>query len=142
MPVAGELTTAWRIVTALVWAGVFVAFIAVWKTSVELGMSTWWLGPLGDPMPAAVRMLPYVPPTLMVVVTLSSNRFVPYAGLIASAVLTVVGIVDLTNTTGSAVPRIGLVELAIALAGWLVSIAGFAGRYRAAHADGHARPGR
>ncbi len=132
LPAPGELTTTWRVVTALVWAGVFVAFIAVWKTSVELGMTTWWLGPLGDPRPAPIRMLPYVPPTLMVMITLSSSRFVPYAGLAASAVLAAIGAADLSTTQGSAVPRIAVVELAIALAGLLVSIAGFSGRYRPA----------
>lgn len=126
--------------TALVWAGVFVAMIAVWKTSTELGMTTWWLGPLGDPMPAPVRMLPFVPPTLMAVIALSGNRFVPYAGLAASAVLAAIGAADLATTHGSAVPRIALVELAIALAGLLVSIAGFSGRYRATPAPAPTHP--
>ena len=121
-------------VTALVWAGVFVALIAVWKTSTELGMTTWWLGPLGDPMPAVVRMLPYVPPTLMAVIALNNVRFVPYAGLAASAILFAIAAADLGR-----VPRIALVELAIALAGLLVSVAGFSGRYRAAPTPSHPR---
>ena len=50
-PAAGQLTNGWRFVTGLAWALVIVAYAAVWKTSAELGLNTWWLGPFGDPQP-------------------------------------------------------------------------------------------
>ncbi len=125
MPVAGQMTNGWRIVTGLVWALVIVAYVAVWKTSRELGLSTWWLGPFGDPQPAFVTMLPFVPPLVMVLLAVNNSRWLPWAGLGAAAMLAVIAVVDIGS-----VPRLGFVELAIAAAGGSIAVAGFAGRYR------------
>jgi hypothetical protein len=125
-PVAGQLTNGWRLVTALGWAFVIVAYGAVWKTSYELGLSTWWLGPFGDPAPAFVTMLPFVAPLVMVLLALNNSRWLPWAGLGAALALAVIAVFDL-----SLVPRLAIVELAIAAAGALLAVAGFAGRYRA-----------
>ena len=43
-PRAGELTAGWRLVTGLSWMLVVVGLGCVWKTSDQLGLSTWWLG--------------------------------------------------------------------------------------------------
>jgi hypothetical protein len=125
-PVAGQLTNGWRLVTGVGWAFVLVAYAAVWKTSYELGLSTWWLGPFGDPQPVFVTMLPFVAPLVMVLLTLNNSRWLPWAGLGAAAVLAVIAVFDLSR-----VPRLAIVELAIAGAGALIAVAGFAGRYRA-----------
>jgi hypothetical protein len=122
--VAGQLTPGWRVTTGLVWAMVFVAMIAVWKTSRELGLSTWWLGPLGEPAPWFVTLLPFVPPAAMVVLTMNNAVWMPWGGLAAAGALGAIGAADLGR-----VPRLGVVELAIAGAGALVAVAGFAGRY-------------
>ena len=103
-----------------------VAYAAVWKTSYELGLTTWWLGPFGDPQPAFVTMLPFVPPLAMVLLALNNSRWLPWAGLAAAVVLAVIAVFDLSR-----VPRLAIVELAIAAAGALLAVAGFAGRYRA-----------
>jgi hypothetical protein len=126
VPAAGQLTNGWRLVTGLTWGLVIVAYVAVWKTSRELGLSTWWLGPLGDTQPAYVTMLPFVPPLVMLLLVVNNSRLVPWAGLAASAVLAVVGALDVAD-----IPRLAAVELAIAGAGLLVSVASLAGRYRA-----------
>jgi hypothetical protein len=115
-PVAGQLTNGWRLVTGLVWALVIVAYVAVWKTSRELGLSTWWLGPFGDPQPAFVTMLPLV---------VNNSRWLPWAGLGAAAVLASIAVFDFAK-----VPRLAIVELAIAAGGALVAVAGFGGRFR------------
>jgi hypothetical protein len=109
-----------------VWALVIVAYVAVWKTSRELGLSTWWLGPFGDPQPAFVTMLPFVAPLVMVLLAVNNSRWLPWAGLGAGAVLVLIAVVDFGT-----VPRLAIVELAIAAAGVLISVAGLAGRYRA-----------
>ena len=124
-PQAGQLTNGWRFVTGLGWALVIVAYTAVWKTSRELGLNTWWLGPLGDPQPAYVTMLPFVAPLVMVLFTVNNSRLLPWLGLAAAAVLGAIAAFDLAN-----VPRLGIIELAIAAAGALIAVAGFAGRYR------------
>ena len=81
-PVAGQLTNGWRLFTGIGWALVIVAYAAVWKTSYELGLSTWWLGPFGDPQPAFVTMLPFVAPLVMVLLALNNSRWLPWAGLV------------------------------------------------------------
>jgi hypothetical protein len=121
------LTGGWRLVTAVTWGLVFIAFAAVWKVSRELGLSTWWLGPIGEPQPVFVLLLPFVAPVAMVVATLNHTRWLPIAGLVASAVTAAVGVGDLDR-----VLRLAIVELAIAGAAAAVSIASFAGLYRSA----------
>ena len=37
----GELTPAWRITVILTWVGAFLAYLAVWKASEEIGIATW-----------------------------------------------------------------------------------------------------
>ena len=124
---AGQLTLGWRAATAIVWGFVVVGFVAVWKTSRELGLSTWWLGPWGEPQPAYVTMLPFVAPIAMIVMAVNSTRRLPLIGLAAAAITALIATFDLSR-----VPRLAGVELAIAAAGALTAIAGFAGQYRAA----------
>jgi hypothetical protein len=123
--VAGQLTIGWRMVTGITWALVIVAYVAVWKTSRELGLSTWWLGPLGDPRPAYITMLPFVAPLVMLLLTVNNSRVLPWAGLAAAALQAAIGALDLGR-----VPGIAAVELAIAGAAALVAVAGLGGRYR------------
>jgi hypothetical protein len=125
-PVAGQLTIGWRIATGIAWGLVLVSFVAVWKTSTELGLTTWWLGPMGDPNPFFVTMLPFVAPLVMLLLVVNNFRWLPYAGLAASALIAVIGAFDFAKVT-----RLAIVEVAIAAAGALTSVAGFAGRYRA-----------
>jgi hypothetical protein len=122
---AGQLTNGWRLVTGLAWALVIVAYVAVWKTSRELGLSTWWLGPFGDPRPVFVTMLPFVAPLVMLLLVVNNSRLLPWAGLAAAAGLALIPLFDLFT-----VPGLALVEVAIAVAAALISAAGFAGRYR------------
>ena len=124
-PRPGQLTPGWRIATGVTWGLVFVAFTAVWKVSRELGLATWWLGPVGEPKPIFVLLLPFVAPALMVLATLNSSRRLPWAGLVASAVTAAIGIGDLDRVT-----RLGIVEIAIGCAAAAVSLASFSGRYR------------
>jgi hypothetical protein len=124
-PRAGELTPGWRITMAVTWIAVALALAAVWNTSVQLGRSTWWLGPRGEPMPRIVRFVPFVAPVAMVFAAIENVRWIAVAGVIASVVVAAVGIGDLGR-----VPSIAVVELAIAGAGAAVSVAALTGTYR------------
>jgi hypothetical protein len=124
-PRPGELSVRWRLVTALVWIGVAAALAAVWNTSVQLGLATWWLGPRSSPQPVFVRLLPFVPPLLMLLGTINQVRRLGWFGLLSAASIGVVGIIDLGY-----VRRLGLVEIAIAVAAAAASIATFSGTYR------------
>ena len=44
---------------AATWAAAFFAYAAVWKTSEELGIGTWWLGARSSPTPVIVRIIPF-----------------------------------------------------------------------------------
>jgi hypothetical protein len=113
------------------WGLVFVAFAGVWKVSRELGLATWWLGPIGEPEPVFVLLIPFVAPAVMVIAALNNARRLPVAGLVASAVTAAIAVADLDE-----VFRLALVELAIAGAAAAVSIASFAGLYRSVRQEG------
>lgn len=143
-PRAGELATGWRIVTACLWISVIVAFAAVWSTSVQLGLSTWWLGPRADPQSPIIRLSPFVAPLLMTIAAFTNVRRLAWYGMGAALVTAVFGLVDLGR-----VPRIAVVELIIAGLAFVVSAASLTGTYRPAApasrddaADGHDRPDR
>lgn len=124
-PRAGELATGWRIVTACLWISVIVAFAAVWSTSVQLGLSTWWLGPRAEPTSPIVRFSPFVVPLLMTIAAFNNVRRLAWWGMGASLVTAVFGIVDLGR-----VPRLAVVELIIAGLAFVVSAASLTGTYR------------
>lgn len=123
----GELTPGWRWVVRAAWLGAFVGYSSLWKASRDIGLPTWWLGELGDPEPFYVTLVPFLAPTIMVVMSFGRSRALPWFGLGAAAVGAVVGAIDLTRYTG-----LGVVELVIAGAAAAVSLASFSGRYRPA----------
>lgn len=125
-PRAGELTLPWRIGTALTWIGVVLAMAAVWNASVQLGLSTWWLGPRGAPQPRAIQLMPFVAPLLMLLGTINNARRLPWFGLLAAAVTAAIGLGDIGR-----VPSIAATELLIAAAAAVVSVASLTGTYRA-----------
>ncbi len=124
-PRAGELTVGWRIITVLTWIGVVLAMATVWNVSVQLGLSTWWLGPRGQPQPRVVQLSPFLGPVLMVLGTINQARWLGYFGLLVSAVIAAFGIGDLSQ-----VGSIATVELVIAGLAAAVSIASLTGTYR------------
>ena len=120
------MTLPWRIGTALTWISVVMALAAVWNASVQLGLSTWWLGPRGEPQPRVVQLAPFLAPVLMVFGTINNVRWLGWFGLAASAVLAAVGLGDLGR-----VGSIAATELAIAGAAAAISLASLTGTYRA-----------
>lgn len=119
----------WRFGMIALWVGVVLAWSAVWNASVQLGLSTWWLGPRGDPTPAVVRLVPFVAPAVMLLAIINNVRWVAYAGIVAAAALAAIAIGDLSR-----VRNLGLMELAIAITAGLASVAALAGTYRSAAA--------
>jgi hypothetical protein len=132
LPQAGELTPAWRLGTAVTWIAVVLAFAAVWNSSVQLGLSTWWLGPRSQPRPLAVRLSPFVAPVLMLLGTINQVRWLAWWGLGASGVLVAYGAGDVGRVTS-----IGILEILIGVAAGLVSVASFSGTYRRAEPAPH-----
>ena len=124
-PRAGELTAGWRLVTCLTWMLVVVGLGCVWKTSDQLGLSTWWLGPRGEPHSIVLQMLPFVPPVLMVLAAINHVRYLPWLGLAASILVVLMGLFDIVRFTG-----LGALEVAIGVAAAIVSLVSLAGMYR------------
>ena len=124
-PRAGELTTIWRLVTCLTWMLVVVGLGCVWKTSDQLGLSTWWLGPRGEPHSIVIQLLPFVPPVLMLLAAINNLRYLPWLGLVASILVVLTGLFDMVRFTG-----LGALEVAIGVAAAVVSLVSLAGMYR------------
>lgn len=112
------------------WVGVFVAYMAVWKASVELGIATWWLGPRSDPQPVLVRLVPFIVTAVFGILATYNVPRLPLIGLVGAAALAAIAVPDLSRSTGLAT-----VEFAIAGAAALVSAASFTGMYRQPRAD-------
>lgn len=120
-----RLTPTWRIVFAVGWTGVLVGLAAVWASSRNLGLATWWLGPPTDPRPVVVQLTPFLAPLALVVGALRSVRHLPWWGMLGAAAVGTVGLIDLRGFQ-----RYGLVELTLAAAGALVSVASLVGVVR------------
>lgn len=120
-----ELTAAWRTLYTVGWMGALLGLASVWKSSRTLGLSTWWLGPSADPQLLVVSLLPFLAPIVLVVASMRNVKYLPHAGVVGALVLAGVGLGDVGRFTGLAA-----VELVIAGAAMLVSIASFAGLHR------------
>lgn len=107
------------------WVGVFIAYMAVWKTSDELGLATWWLGARSSPQPIVVRLIPFLVAAVFGILAGNNVRRMPAIGLIGSLILAGIAVPDLSRSTGIAV-----IEFTIAGAALLVSVASFTGTYR------------
>ena len=127
----GELTTAWRTALVATWVGVFLAYMAVWKASEEIGIGTWWLGPRSNPQPVLVRLIPFFVTAVIGILASYNVRRMPWISLGGSVVLALIAVPDLSRSVGLAT-----VEFAIAGAVALVSLASLTGTYRAAKPDG------
>jgi hypothetical protein len=128
----GQLTPGWKMVLVCGWVGVILGFAAVWKSSWTLGFSTWWLGPESEPRFVGLLILPFVLPLAMVVLALANVRYAAFAGIVAALVTAAIGWGDIGRQD-----KFAAVELALAGAGFLISVACLAGLVRrpAAGAD-------
>lgn len=120
----------WRATTAVAWIGVILALAAVWNASVQLGLSTWWLGPRADPQPRVVQFAPFVAPVLMLLAAVNQIRWLPWLGLAAAAAVAGVAAGDLGH-----VNSLAIVEFVVAGAAAVVSLASSSGLYRRTVAD-------
>lgn len=107
------------------WVGVFVAYLAVWKASEEIGIATWWLGARSDPQPTLIRLVPFVVAATFAILASYNVAHMALIGLVGAGALAAIAVPDLSRSTGLAV-----VEFAIAGAALLVSAASFTGTYR------------
>jgi hypothetical protein len=129
-PRPGDLTMAWRVLTAVGWGGIVVMLVATWSASRQLGLPTWWLGPIDHQQPAYIILLPFIAPAVVLTTVGNRVRYVPWIGLGGAAATAAIGFGDLGRVRG-----LGVVELIAAAAAVLVSVASLSGMYRKARAD-------
>jgi len=115
----------WRLTLVVAWIAVAVAIGSIWKTSDQLGLSTWWIGPRGEQQPRVVQLLPFLPALVMVIAVINNARRLPLLGAIASTLTMAVGVVDLWYFA-----KLGAVEIAVGVAAGAISLASAAGVFR------------
>ena len=133
--VAGQLTPGWKMVLVCGWVGVILGFACVWKSSWTLGFSTWWLGPQASPRFFGLLVLPFLLPLGMVLLALANVRYAAFAGILAALLTALIGWGDVGRQD-----KFAAVELALAAAGLLISVACLGGMVRRPAAEPAAEP--
>jgi hypothetical protein len=107
--------------------GIVLVFAATWNASRQLGLPTWWLGPVDHQRPLYVILLPFIAPLVIIAAVGNRVRYVPWVGVLGAVATAGVGLGDLGRVRG-----LGVVELIAAAAALLVSVASLSGMYRRA----------
>lgn len=115
----------WRIALTAMWVLVFLAYLAVWKASEEIGIATWWLGARSDPQPVIVRLIPFIVIATFGALASFPMRHLPLIGVGGALVLGLIALPDFSRAAGLAV-----IEMTIAGAVAIVSLASLTGRYQ------------
>jgi hypothetical protein len=121
-PRAGDLVRPWRIASVAAWALVVFAYSTVWKTSVELGIGTWWLGARSSPQPLLVRLIPFAVAIGFGLLSSYPVKRLPWFNVVGALVLAAIAVPDFSRSVGLAV-----IELTIAVAVMLVAVGSFTG---------------
>ncbi|MFT4659315.1 MAG: hypothetical protein ACI8V4_003512 [Ilumatobacter sp.] len=126
----GDLTFPWRAMLAMSWIMTFFAYAAVWQASVQIGIGTWWLGPRGNPAPAALKLMPFGLSLAMALLVIYNVRRLVRVSLVGVALAALISIPDFSRTTG-----LGVAEVTIAGFLGLVTVSALSGQYRQVRAD-------
>jgi len=118
----GDLVGSWRIAIVATWALVVFVYSAVWKTSVEIGIGTWWLGARSDPQPVIVRLIPFAVAIGFGMVSSFRRKRVPIITVLGAFVLALIAVPDYSRSLGLA-----NLEMIIAGAVLLVGLGAFTG---------------
>lgn len=109
----------------IAWIGVVLAWSAAWNASVQLGRPTWWLGTRADPTPHLVRLAPFAAPVAVIVGAMRNSRWLAWVGVAGGVVFGAYAVGDVGNQ-----PDLAIIEIGVATAGLLVSLAALTGTYR------------
>ena len=122
---AGSLTRSWTIAVIATHLLITGSLIALAISAYTVGKPTWWLASQTNGPFSIHLIVPFLAPALVIVTVLRSSRFAALAGLIATAILAVTSIVDISRS-----PGIALGEAVLAGCTALTTIAAIAGRRR------------
>ncbi len=121
----GELAPGWKSLFIAGWVGVLIGFGCIWQAARVVGVAPWWLGPETDPRLFLVIALPFIAPVITIAVAAAGSRWAVYAGLVAGVTSMAIALGDLADYPGLAAG-----EAVIGLAGLLITVACFGGRFR------------
>ena len=121
-----EMGSGWKATVTLTWIGVVIGLASVWAVSRQVGLSTWWLGPPANSRHLVINLVPFIAPFLALILAIGGSHRTWKVGMLAGAVITLIGAVDLGRVT-----RLGIVEIVLGLAGAGSSIASWVGTPRA-----------
>jgi hypothetical protein len=119
------LERIWTVIVIVSWLMVTAALAAAAVTGRNIGKPTWWLGTASDPAWPLLWVVPFLAPIAVIVCAIVAGRWAPFTGIGASLYLGAVATLDLENT-----PAVALIQVVVACAAFLVSIASLAGRNR------------
>ena len=124
----GQLTAGWSTVFWIGWLLIAGSFVAIWVSSRQVGLSTWWLGPATDPQLILITLLPFTVPLALAAAGYTAQRWLPWWGIGGAAFVAVIAAFDVDR-----VPGYAAIEFGLAIAGLFISIACFAGLFRRAN---------
>ena len=119
------LERAWVLIVIISWMLVTAALAAAAVTGRNIGKPTWWLGTASDPAWPLLWVVPFLAPIAVIVCAIVAGKWAPFAGVGASLYLGAVATLDLERT-----PAVALIQVVVAGAALLVSVASLAGRTR------------
>lgn len=122
---AGSLTRSWTIAVIATHLLITGSLIALAISAYTIGKPTWWLANQTNGPFSILLIVPFLAPAVVIVTALRASRFAALAGLIATAILAVTSIVDVSRS-----PGVALGEAILAGCTALTTIAAIAGRRR------------
>lgn len=122
---AGSLTRSWTIAVIATHLLISVSLIAFAISAYTVGKPTWWLASQTNGPFSILLIVPFLAPAGVIVTALRASRFAALAGLIATAILAVTSIVDISRS-----PGVALGEAILAGCTALTTISAIAGRRR------------
>ncbi|WP_395161163.1 hypothetical protein [Ilumatobacter sp.] len=123
----GQVTTGWQMLLGAAWTASFFAFAAVWKTSQDIGIGTWWLGARAQPQSPTIKIIPFVLAIVIGLAAIYNLRRVALISLTGSLGVALIAVFDISRSGGLAA-----IEFAIAASLATISVGAFTGTYRAA----------
>lgn len=122
----GQVTAGWQVMLGAGWTAAFFAFAAVWKTSQDIGIGTWWLGARAQPQPVVIKIIPFALAIVIGLAAIYNLRRVALISLAGSFGVALIAVFDTSRSGGLAA-----IEFAIAASVALISVGAFTGTHRA-----------
>lgn len=119
----GRMRAPWRVVLSIAWGVAILALSSVWQVSVQIGHSTWWLGPAGEPNSIVVQLLPFYGPIIVLLLIIINVRGLSWWAALFALGQIAVGAFDLPVYR-----NLGLLEITIGSLLAVISLASTAGR--------------